>query len=381
MKLIPLPHQQRIVDLNPSKCLLNWEMRVGKQLPGSLWVDHPCRAGNTYIICIKKNKQSWINMNTKATVLTKEEFKRDIATIICPTAIVVDEIHKFGSPLFVKGRSQLAVALYKLIKANPDCHILGLSATMIKQDAWSLHTILCYVGVYYDWKKWREEFFELRMMPFLRFPAWFPRANWRENMKKYEQKHTDIVSLKDVIENLPPAQTKVIKTKTSKYVRPVDEIVTWVDEHRHEQEGKLAEILELGYKKVILVCKYTSQIDFLAEKLKSEKPVYILDGRTKNAEETTKQAQDAEECYFIVQSECGESWDGWQFSVMVFVSMGHSVVSHTQMLGRQRHSKHLRVTETLYYIGGAWDKRIYDCIMEGYNFSPHKYVTQLTSNQ
>ena len=56
-------------------------------------------------------------MGTKATVLTKEEFKK--AKIVSPTAIVVDEVHNFGAPLFVKGRSDLATSLYNLLKDNP----------------------------------------------------------------------------------------------------------------------------------------------------------------------------------------------------------------------------------------------------------------------
>ena len=335
----PLPHQQKIIDQNPKKSLLNWEMRVGKTLPASVWIDMECRSGNTYIICIKKNKKSWMNMNTKAKVLTKEEFKKIAHTIKNPTAIVIDEIHKFGSPLFVAGRSQLAEALYRVVKEYPTCDIMGLSATLVKQNAWSLHTILCYIGVYYDWKEWRIEFFELKKLPFLRFPAWIPKKDWRVGIDKYLRKHTDIVSLSEVVENLPPAETRTLVVKNKKYTKPVDKIVTWVEEHRHEQGAKLKEILEMGYRKLILVCKYTEQIDYLEQELSKEKPVYILDGRTKHAEETIRQAQEAEDCYFIVQSSCGEGWDGWMFGAMVFVSMDHSVVSHTQMFGRQRHPK------------------------------------------
>lgn len=380
--MIPLPHQQKFLDSNPRKALLNWEMRVGKSLPAALWIDMPCRAGNTYIICIKKNKKSWLEFNTKATVVTKEEFKQIRKTIINPTAIVVDEIHKFGSSLFVKGRSQLAVDLYTLVKENPDCDILGLSATMIRQDPWSLHTILCYVGIYYDWKEWRKKFFELRKMPYLRFPAWFPKDNWRTNIKAIRDKHCDIVALHEVVEHLPPAQSRIIKIKQPKYIKPIDEIVTWVHEHRHEQVGKVKEILELGYNKLIVVANYTSQIDELAKELVKEKPVFILDGRTKDAEKTIKEAQDAPECYLICQSSCGEGWDGWMFGAMVFVSMGHSCTSHTQMLGRQRHPKYLKVTETIYLIAGRWDQRIYDTIKRGEDFNPFKYEpTKITKTK
>ena len=140
-----LPHQERVLKENPNKALLVHEMRTGKSIIGAKWVDNSCRAGNTYIICLKGNKKEWLRYNTKATVLTKEELKKLAPTIENPTAIVVDEAHYFGSPLFLRKRSQLAEALYKLCKKYPDMHVLLLTATPIRQDAWSLHSLLCYM--------------------------------------------------------------------------------------------------------------------------------------------------------------------------------------------------------------------------------------------
>ena len=69
-------------------------------------------------------------MNAKE--LAKEEFKRlDIQN---PTAIVVDEAHYFGSPLFLRKRSQLSEKLYKLLKQYPNCDVLLLTATPIRQN-------------------------------------------------------------------------------------------------------------------------------------------------------------------------------------------------------------------------------------------------------
>lgn len=75
MELKPLPHQQRIIDLNPKKILLDWSPRVGKTLPACYWIDNPQQGNNTFIICKKSNKKEWQSMGTRATVLTKEEFK------------------------------------------------------------------------------------------------------------------------------------------------------------------------------------------------------------------------------------------------------------------------------------------------------------------
>ncbi len=370
------PHQQKFLDSNPRKAILAWEMRTGKSLPASIWVDMPCRSGNTYIITPKQNKKDWEAFGTKATVLSKEEFKKH--TISHPTAIVIDEAHYFASALFIKGRSQLAASLYNLVKKYPSCDVLCLTATPIRQNAWSLHTLLCYAGVYYDWKQWRDEFFRLTMMPFLEYPIWMPRPDWRINIRKYLEKHCNIVSLKDIVEYLPPAESKIITIKQKKYEKPKDEIVTWTHEHRHEQQGKVAQILELGYKKLIVVCHYTQQIDDMAEALGKEKPVFILDGRTKDADKVKKDAQEAEECYFILQASMGFGFDGYMFGAIVFASMSHSCVHHTQMTGRLRHLEYLQPVTYLYLIGGRWDQRIYDTIIAGHEFNPHIYLNEST---
>lgn len=365
-------HQEKFLAENPNKALLAWEMRVGKSLPAALWIDDPKRTGNTYIITPKQNIKDWQGYKTKAKVLSKEQFKK--TTIVNPTAIVVDEAHNFGSPLFVKGRSQLATALYRLVKQYPEMPVLLLTATPIRQNAWSLHTLLCYIGVYYDWKQWRSKFFELKKMPFLRFPAWFPKENWRTEIRTVLEKHAHIVSLKDVVENLPEATSHIIKIKQPQYKRPVDEIVTWTHEHQHEQQNKYKEVLNFGFKKLIVVAHYTDQIDELEQQLSKEKPVFVLDGRTKDADLVKKAAQQAEECYFIVQASMGFGFDGYMFGAIVFVSMSHSCLHHTQMTGRLRHTHYLNPVAYYYLIGGRWDKKIYETIQLGKDFNPHHYL-------
>ncbi len=365
------PHQARFLKKNPNKALLAWEMRVGKTLPASIWIDMPERSGNTYIICPKQIKKDWERMGTKATILSKEEFKK--ADIQKPTAIVVDESHYFGSPLFIKGRSQLATALYTLIYKNPECHVLLLTATPIRQDAWSLHTLLCYIGVYIPWKQYRERFFVLKRMPFLKYPIWVPTNDWRKGTKEMLEKYADIVSLQDCVAYLPPATIRLITIKQKPYRKPLDEEVNWTHEHRFEQQGKAEEILKLGYKKLIVVAHYTLQIDELAEALGKEKPVFVLDGRTKDADAVKKEAQEAEECYFLLQSSMGFGFQGFMFGAIVFASQSHSHVNHTQMLGRTRSVDHLEPVEYIYLQGGRWDRRIYKTLKEGATFNPHKY--------
>jgi len=368
--MIPLHHQQRVIDANKPKSLLDWSPRVGKTLPASIWIDLSEQGNNTFIICKKSNKDEWIAMGTKATVMTKEEFKK--AKIVKPTTIVVDECHHFGAPLFVHGRSQLATTLYNLLKDNPNCHFMGLSGSMVRNSPWSFHTLLCYMGVYIDWKQWRREFFELKFLPYLPRPAYFPKENWQEGVYEYRRKYCDQVSLRDVVDFLPPVKPTIVHLKPlKKYIKPIDESVTWTHEHRYEQSAKIKWLIDMEYKKVIIVCRYTEQILDLAKKLGDYKPVYILNGQTKDQGDTIKQAQEAEECYFIVQTKMGEGWEGYMFDCMVFASMDDAFVSNFQMHERQRNIKNLHDIEIFYLIGGKWDEKIYHAYLAGQDFNPH----------
>lgn len=379
------PHQKRILNAKPNKEILVWEMRTGKSLPAQLWLQG--KNGYRLVVTPKQNKESW-KFDPSVDVFSKEEFKKHIQTIIKkkPTAIVIDEAHYFASPLFIRrgnGRSQLAEALYTLVKTLPDMKILLLTATPLRQDAWSLHTLLCYKGVYYDWKLWQKEFFEQRpaywmqKKPWMKETptVWMPKSDWRIRILPLLSKHCDVVAMKDIVEYLPPITPSLVQVPHEKYKKPEHELVTWVHEHQYEQTKKEIEVKRIaeGYRKVILVVHYTDQIDALATALGNERPVFILDGRTKKPEETIKQAQEADDAFLIVQASMGFGWDGYVFGTIIFVSMSHSVVNHTQMLGRIRHPKFLKDIDAYYLIGGRWDTRIYECIKNGQDFNPHTY--------
>jgi superfamily II DNA or RNA helicase len=366
------PHQAKFLKENPAKAILAWEMRTGKTLPASIWIDDPKQAGNTFIVSPKRNKKDWMRLGTKATVLSKEEFKKYAKEIKNPTAIVIDEAHYFASGLFLPGRSQLATALYTLVKDYPNMHVLLLTATPIRQDAISLHTLLCYIGEYYPWKGWREQFFHKESAYYLPYPAWVPNDDWRIKIRPYLEKHCDIISLRDIVDDLPPMDPVFIEVKhTTKERLPTD--AHWMDEHKMEQRDKGKEIMKLGYRKILIVAHYTSQIDDLTEELSKDKPVFVLDGRTKDPDALKRAAQEADDCYFIVQSSMGFGFDAWMFGALVFASTSHSCVNHTQMLGRMRHLEHMKSVTPYYLMGGEWDHRIYETIEAGKDFNPHVY--------
>lgn len=373
------PHQARIVKQNPRKALLVHEMRTGKSLIAKLWSEHPDRNDNAVVVCMKSNKKDWVELCPHATVYTKEEFKRDWQEIERPTCIVVDECHNFASPLFIaKLRSQLAEALYYFIKNNPEMDILLLTATPLTNNPASLHTLLSYLGKNIDWKEYRDRYYTLERRPYLPHPAWLPKAGWRIRANKTLEKYADIVSLKDCVDSLPPVIEEVVKVKIKPKVFTDDEEYHWTKAHLHEQTFKVSKIKDIaqGHRKLILVCHYTAQIDFLKEKLEKLRPVYVLDGRTKDSSNLIKEAQQSPDCFFIVQSSMGMGFDGYMFGALVFVSMGHRVLDAVQMKGRLTSVDNPKPC-LYYYItasGDSWDKKIYNSVIkEGVDFDIHKY--------
>ena len=362
------PHQQRIIDINPKKSLLCWEMRTGKTLPASMWGQ---KRPSCLVVCPKQLLKDWQKLMPTDDVLTKEQFKKGYKKLEKYHALIIEEAHVFGSPLFTRGRSQLSTAMYEFIKANPEMDVLLLTATPIRNDPSSLHTLLCFIGVFIPWKEWRARFYELKHMPYLPRPAYFPVKDWRVKIRPILEKYADIVSLQDVVDYLPPYSEEVVEVKPPK---AREQFEKWTEEHLYEQTNKDDYIKTLGYRKILIVAHYTEQIDQLEKSLKSERPVFVMDGRSKDPTNTIKQAQESDECYFIVQASMGVGFDGYMFGAMVFASMSHSVVSHTQMFGRLRHLEHLKPLMYYYIIGGKWDKRIYESVKAGEDFNPHKYV-------
>lgn len=376
------PHQQRFIEQNPDKALLVWEMRTGKSLPAKLWSEHESRNKNSLIICMKSNKKTWVELCPHATVLSKEEFKK--YGFKNPSSVVVDEAHFFASPLFItKKRSQLSEALYKLVRENPELPVLLLTATPLTNDPASLHTLLTYIGKYIDWKKYRNVFYSLEKRPYLPYPAWMPKKNWRKEANKILEKYADIVSLKDCVNELPAVIEEIIHIKSTPKKYKIDEEYHWTKDHLHEQTFKIDTLKELanGHRKIILVCYYTEQIDDLKDKLKELKPVYVLDGRTKDQEQIISDAQNDSDCFFIVQSKIGMGWDGYMFDAMVFVSMAHRVIDHTQMKGRLTSVDYPKPNIFYYINAGKWDDRIYESVSNGEDFNIHNYATRVTTKK
>lgn len=373
-------HQEKFKESNPNKALLVWEGGTGKTVGACEWLKLG-RDSNALVICPKRVVKKWEEelkkWGTKATVVSKEQFKK--LDTYPWSAIVVDEADEFASPLFNKSRSQLSTALYEQVLHYPNIPIILLTATPIRSNPYNLHTLLCYMGHYVDWKKWRDRFFIYQKRPFLRHPAWFPRPNWQKDIREVLERHADIVLLKDCIKDLPTVTEEFIETKPKgKFVKDIDWLEPskiFVEEHKFEQNDKIKYIKELGkeYRKVLVVAHYTDNVNELEKELSTDRLTFAVQGSTKDQEAILLEANEVDECYLIVQASLGAGFDADSFSVMVFTSMSYKVRDYVQMKYRIRRIHNLHPVKYVYMLGGRCDKAVYNTIKRGKDFVPSEY--------
>ncbi len=374
------PHQEDFTHRMKDKMLLVWEGGTGKTIAGIVWIKAN-RDKNALVVCpkrvVKKWKDTLHQWETEATVLSKEDFKK--SEIQEWSAIVVDEADEFASPLFIKGRSQLSKRLYEQVQTYPNTPMLLATATPIRSNPWNLHTLLCYLDKYTDWKLWRSRFFSLESRPFVQWKAWFPIENWRTEIRKELEKHADIILLRDCVDSVPPIEENIIKLKEEKYVMPEDLEITKIisDRHRFEQRKKLPEILRIGkqYRKVLVVAYFVEQVEELGKQLQKYRNTFVVHGGTKNQEEALQEANKADECFLVVQASLGVGFDADTFSCVVFASLSYSVRDFVQMKYRVRRIHNLHPVQYNYLLAGKWDINIYKTIQNGRDFVPSEYVT------
>jgi superfamily II DNA or RNA helicase len=240
-----------------------------------------------------------------------------------------------------------------------------------------MHTLLTYLGLYIDWKIYRQTYFSLEHKPFIPRPAWFPIEGWQKKMQKLIDEHCVIALMKDMVDVLPPEEYKIINLKPPKYETNIEWEATkqFVEDHRLEQHKKSAEIKKIAkdFRKAVVVAHYREQIDKLQKKLSNERDCFVLDGRTSDPQKVIADAESSPECYFIIQASVGAGFEIPSFSCMIFASQGYSVRNYVQMRARIRRINALKPVVYYFLHGGRCDKMVYKSIESGKDFVPSLY--------
>ena len=197
--------------------MLCCEAGTGKSHTAGGWLTQGERNGNPVIFCPKQIVRDWEKRSGTSNIYTPQSIlKAELPNN--PTAIIVDEADAFASPLFVSNkRSKCADKLYNYIRKNPQAHVLLLTATPVRSTPWNLHTLLCYLGRYIDFKEWRDKYFYLDKPFYMSRPAYFPRPGWQKMMQEVIDENATVALMKDMVDELPPETYEVIKIKAPNY--------------------------------------------------------------------------------------------------------------------------------------------------------------------
>lgn len=394
-----LPHQQETVDRAPKKRLLAFDTGTGKTITAiSLCNKH--KINNVLVIAPKTNVEQWgieltkyLNKDTGFTVMSKEEFKAQVKTLQPYPAVIVDEGHYFAGI-----SSALSKALYWYLNKHKTEYVYIATATPYCSTPLNIYTLAKHLGYAWNYQAFKEKFFYYIPMGARSVPV--PRPGMEDEVAKLVKMIGDTVDIAEVAvlkEGKMPEQTEEVINipLTDKQLKAIDDIfdpvflVRWTKQHQIEngflysedgstestttfESNKTKTVLELcrTHKKIVIVARYTHQLDLYASLLTSEGiPIQKLTGETKNRQAVIDAANSMDNCVFLMQASCSAGFELPTFRTMVFASLSFSYVDEKQSRGRILRINNLQENKYIYLVAEGVDKDVYECIKRKEDFN------------
>lgn len=381
-------HQERFANENPDKAMLVWETGTGKTVSACVWMNK--RPGVKFlVVCpkgiIEKWKRDMKEWGVKKTdVVSRDDIKK--ISLQNFGGLVLDEGQDFASPLFEKSRSKRSEVIYNYIRSHIKAPILILTATPVRSTPWNIHTLAVFLGHFWDVRGYRNKFFHMTDK-YGRF-HYEKNTGWQKDIRPNVEFISDIVLMSDCID-VPQQHNQVIKIpwtqkqenelKKQLYMEPALE---WHARHRMEQGQNKWQVLKKmidGYRKVIVVCHYRSQIDDYVAKIGDERLVFVLNGSVHDQNKVIEEAKSADDCVFFIQAQMGAGFDAGEFSVIIFASMSFRYVDMVQMKGRVKRINNLHENTFIHLLAGKNDQAVYNSIQLNKDFDVHDYLQQTSA--
>lgn len=401
-----LPHQRQIINQNPSKYGLFHGTGTGKSLIGLELAKKNCKT--CLIICPKTIKEKWrrdssvAEGGTKFTVMTKEEFKKELKNLPVFDGVLVDEAHSFLSLT-----SQLSKSLYWYVKTHSIKYLWMMTATPYLSTPWNIYTLARHLGHDWNYAKFKKDFFYEVRMGHRMVPKVKPDI--KDKLAELVKTLGSVVSLDEAKdqakrENHPLAKTFSSEKVEHKFItrnfelteeqkegieglEDTEFITRWThthliengvlysdgySEHREFECKKTDYVINLCKKtdKIILFCRYTGQIEYLKQKLEAlEKPIFTITGKTKDRDSIIQEANNKDHAIMIIQSSISAGYELPTFRTMVFVSLSFSLVDHDQAIGRNDRINKEAQNEYIYLVTKGVDRDVYNAIMDKRDFT------------
>lgn len=400
-------HQRKILKDNPLKAGLFLGTGSGKTRIALLLAQ-----GKTLVIAPKTQKldRNWerekekLSIDIDLTVISKEEFRRDVDTLGSYETVICDEAHTLlgvtpntrqKNKQTIPKTSQLFEALDWYCKHHAPTRIYLVTATITKSPmtVWGAAHILG--------KEWN--FYDFRDIYYTRLPmpgreVWVAKSTEaiKERLAQTVHKLGYVGRLQDYFDVPEQTYRDVFVDTTTEQERRIkslcleypDPIVLTGKAHQIEngtlkgdefscdeeiEDNKIDKIVEFAeeFPKMIIFAKYSLQIEKMRRTLDSKKyTVFTLTGATQNTRFVLDMMSKVKQGILIVQSQISAGWELPDVPVMIFASMSYSVVDRVQAEGRILRSNALKknLYITLITKGGV-DEAVYKCIQNKQDFN------------
>lgn len=363
MKIKLYKHQQELVDKNPDKWLLAWEVGTGKTYGALSLIKE-----KTLCIVPKSLKEQWQEEDFDIEVYTKEEFKKVHKTLPKYDSIIIDEAHYFSGMQGLRKKSAMLKSMLLYIKMHNPKQILLLTGTPYLSTPWNIYALAEILGYKWDYKKFKHTFFQDVNMG-RRWPVPVVRKNvdWNGATISAEKAVSILVSTigntvrmdecVDVPDQVYQTEyfdlTKEQKTAIDN-IEDVNAIVKWTKihqicggtlkgdgyiENQSFKSEKMDRVIQLAqeHKKLIIVCRYNYEIKTIKQSIRAkfkQKKVGTINGGTPNRSEEVSRADRASEYIVIINAACSEGFELPSFPIMVFYSYSFSLKDAIQIRGR-----------------------------------------------
>jgi superfamily II DNA or RNA helicase len=390
-------HQQEIIDNNPARHLLAFDVGTGKTLIAIRLANLNCKT--CIVVTIKTLKQKWINdINSEPStcqffILTKEEFKAQHRTLPAYDGVIIDEAHWFAGVKSGMSKTMIWYCNHHNIKYR-----WLLSATPYLSTPYNIFTLARILG--YDWNYYRFTKKYFHEIPMGTRTVVKPRPNLEREMAELVRTIGSVMAFDDmehvydlpnqhhILENFertPEQQTAIDTLYEPNFItrwtkaHTIENGILYSDGYTEKQvypctkNDRLIEIID-SHKKVAVFARYTEQIEMLENLLRERGyTVFTLTGKTKDRQGLIDTANQSADCVIIIQSQISEGYELPGFSHIVFMSMSFSFKDYKQGMGRFLRANAIKENWYYHLVTDGVDKDVYNSIMKKQDFSFEMY--------
>lgn len=406
-------HQKEIIDKDPQKAGFWLGTGTGKSITALMLAE-----GRTLVVCPKvlREDKTWqqnlakIDKQLDLKVISKEDLRKlDIVpnhdTLIideADTCLGVSPNVMYRNKQPIPKASQLFYKLYS-IKDKPK-RLYLLTATIMKSPmtVWAAAVILGKASL--DSHTRFRDIFYVKLPMGGRREVYAPRkdSDTKDRLVKFAKSlgfTGRLEGFMDVPEQtfrneyveLTNEQLTMLKEVQIDYPDPLVRIgkkcqvengILVGDEYSKGQyikDNKIEKIqnYSIEFPKMIVFARYSMQIQKIKDSIK-DKPVYVLDGKTKDRGEMINMLKTMDEYVLIVNTSISAGWELPECPVMMFASRDYSFVNYTQSLGRIHRANNLKKNLYINLIarGKTVDSAIDKALESKQDFDERLYVNQ-----